>query len=296
MARAYSLDLRERVVAAVASGQSWRLVAKTFMVSVASVVKWSQRHRALGSPAARKMGGHRPYLVARERDWVLSRIAEKPDLTLRALLKELADRGLVVSYYALWHFLHHEGVTFKKNLRASEQDRPDVARRRERWKARQARINPRRLVFIDGERLVAKAPFGRWRTLTFLAALRCDGLTAPCVIDGPINGASFRAYVEQVLVPVLAPGDIVIMDNLGSHKGRAVRVAIRAAKAKLFFLPAYSPDLNPIEQAFAKMKTLLRKADARTIDETWRTIGALLDCFTPTECANYFRNAGYASA
>ena len=114
MARAYSLDLRERVVAAAASGQSCRSVAKTFMVSVASVVKWSQRQRALGSPAARKMGGHRPYLVARERDWVLARIAEKPDLTLHALLRELADRGLVVSYYALWHFLQHEGVTFKK--------------------------------------------------------------------------------------------------------------------------------------------------------------------------------------
>ena len=143
-----------------------------------------------------------------------------------------------------------------------------------------------------GSRLVAKAPFGKWRTLTFLAALRCDRLTAPCVIDGPINGASFRAYVEQVLVP----DDIVVLDNLGSHKGRAIRAAIRAAKAKLFFLPAYSPDLNPIEQAFAKMKTLLRKADARTIEATWRTIGALLDCFTPTECANYFTNAGYASA
>jgi transposase len=145
-----------------------------------------------------------------------------------------------------------------------------------------------------GARLVAKAPFGKWQTLTFLAALRCDRLTAPCVIDGPINGASFRAYVEQVLLPLLAPGDIVVMDNLGSHKGRAIRAAIRAAKAKLLFLPAYSPDLNPIEQAFAKMKTLLRKADAR-IEQTWRTIGALLDCFTPTECANYFTNAGYAS-
>ena len=111
-----------------------------------------------------------------------------------------------------------------------------------------------------GQRLVAKAPFGKWRTLTFLAALRCDGLTAPCVIDGPINGASFRADVERVLAPILAPGDLVVMDNLGSHKGRAIRAAIRAAKAKLFFLPAYSPDLNPIEQAFAKMKTLLRKA------------------------------------
>ena len=103
-----------------------------------------------------------------------------------------------------------------------------------------------------GQRLVAKAPFGKWRTLTFLAALRCDGLTAPCVIDGPINGASFRAYVEQVLAPILAPDDIVVMDNLGSHKGRAIRAAIRAAKAKLFFLPAYSPDLNPIEQASPK--------------------------------------------
>ena len=147
-----------------------------------------------------------------------------------------------------------------------------------------------------GTRLVAKVPQGRWRTLTFLAALRCDRLTAPCVIDGPINGVSFRAYVAQVLVPVLAPGDIVVMDNLGSHKSRAVRAVIRAAGAKLFFLPAYSPDLNPIEQVFAKMKTLLRRADARTTEQTWRTIGALLDCFTPQECANYFTNAGYASA
>ena len=180
MARAYYLDLRERVVEAVAAGQSCRSVAKTFMVSVASVVKWSQRHRAVGSPAALKMGGRRPYLVAREWDWVLARIAEKP-------LKELADRGLAVSYFALWNFLHHEGVTFKKSLRASEQDRPDVARRRERGKARQAAIDPKRLVLIDetwaktnmtrtrgrcarGQRLVAKAPFGKWPTLTFLAA------------------------------------------------------------------------------------------------------------------------------
>ncbi len=147
-----------------------------------------------------------------------------------------------------------------------------------------------------GQRLVAKAPFGKWRTLTFLAALRCDGLTAPCVIDGPINGVVFRAYVEQALVPTLKPGDLVVMDNLGSQKRQGVRKAIRAAGAKLFFLPPYSPDLNPIEQAFAKMKTLLRKPDARTIDDTWRQIGALLDRFTAAECANYFTNAGYASA
>jgi transposase len=147
-----------------------------------------------------------------------------------------------------------------------------------------------------GKRLLAKVPFGKWRTLTFLAALRADRLEAPCVIDGPINGASFLAYVEQILTPALLPGDIVIMDNLGSHKGKAVRKAIRSAGARLFFLPPYSPDLNPIEQVFAKLKTLLRKADERSVQSTWQRIGQLLDVFSPQECANYFKNAGYASA
>ena len=187
-----------------------------------------------------------------------------------------------------------------------------MARRRVRWKTHQGRLDASRLVFIDetwaktnmtrthgrcarGRRLIAKAPHGHWRTLTFLAALRCDRIDAPCVIDGPINGQSFLAYVEQFLVPTLSPGDIVIMDNLGSHKGQAVRRAIRGAGAKLFFLPPYSPDLNPIEQVFAKLKTLLRKADERSTEATWRRIGTLLDRFTPDECANYLRNAGYAS-
>ena len=146
-----------------------------------------------------------------------------------------------------------------------------------------------------GQKLLAKVPQGRWRTLTFLAALRCDRIDAPCVIDGPINGESFLAYVEQVLVPTLTPGDIVIIDNLGSHKGKAVRRAIRAAGARLFFLPPYSPDLNPIEQFFAKLKTMLRKAEERTISATWQRIAQLLDAFAPNECANYLKNAGYAS-
>ena len=146
-----------------------------------------------------------------------------------------------------------------------------------------------------GHRLLAKAPHGRWRTLTFLAGLRHDRIVAPCVIDGPINGEGFLAYIEQLLLPTLAPGDIVIIDNLGSHKGKAVRRAIRAAGARLLFLPPYSPDLNPIEQVFAKLKTLLRKAAERTVEATWRRIGALLQTFTPQECANYLRNAGYAS-
>ena len=196
-------------------------------------------------------------------------------------------------------------------MHASEQDRPDVARRRVRWKTHQGKLDPTRLVFIDetwaktnmtrrhgrcarGRRLAAKVPHGRWRTLTFLAALRVNRIDAPCVIDGPINGRSFLAYIEQVLVPTLKPGDVVIMDNLGSHKGKAVRQAIRAAGAKLLFLPPYSPDLNPIEQVFAKLKTLLRKAAERTIEATCQRIGELLDQFTASECANYLANAGEA--
>jgi transposase len=149
--------------------------------------------------------------------------------------------------------------------------------------------------FRRGQRLRAKVPHGRWRTLTFLAALRHDRIDAPCVLDGPINGQSFLAYVEQFLVPTLSPGDIVIMDNLGSHKSIAVRRSIRSAGAKLFFLPPYSPDLNPIEQVFAKLKTLFRKAEERTVEACWKRIGTLLDRFEPAECANYLANSGYAS-
>jgi transposase len=173
-------------------------------------------------------------------------------------------------------------------------------------------IDPTRLVFIDetwvktnmsptrgrcaiGHRLLAKVPHGHWQTSTFVAALRHDRLTAPAVFDGPINGACFLAYVQQVLVPELRAGDIVIMDNLASHKGRAVRHAIRAAGAKLFFLPPYSPDLNPIEQLFAKLKALLRKIEARTLPSLWKAVGTLLPTVTNNECSNFLVNAGYAS-
>ncbi len=142
-------------------------------------------------------------------------------------------------------------------------------------------------------RLKAKVPQGKWKTLTFLAALRHDRIDAPWLLDGPINGESFRTYVEKVLVPTLKPGDIVIMDNLGSHKGKAVRQAIRSVAAKLFFLPKYSPDLNPIEQVFSKLKHSLRKAAPRNPDALCEAIGQLLDTYTAQECKNYFNNAGY---
>jgi transposase len=187
-----------------------------------------------------------------------------------------------------------------------------VARRRARWKAYQGQIAPKRLVFIDetwvktnmaplrgwgpkGRRLKAYAPFGHWKTLTFIAALRHDRIDAPWVIDGPINGELFLLYVEKILAPTLSPGDVVVLDNLGSHKAKAARAAVRARGARLIFLPPYSPDLNPIEQVFAKLKHLMRKAQPRDVQAAWRKVGQLLDLFSPEECANYLANAGYGS-
>ncbi len=148
---------------------------------------------------------------------------------------------------------------------------------------------------LGAARLAAQGqvPHGHWKTQTFLAALRHDGLDAPWLIDGPINGERFRLYVETVLVPSLRPGDIVVLDNLGSHKSKAVRHLIRVAGARLFFLPKYSPDLNPIEMLFAKLKHLLRKAAARTADTVCDAMGAILDALTPQECRNFFAQAGY---
>jgi transposase len=200
----------------------------------------------------------------------------------------------------------------KKTLHASEQTRPDVAEARERWKAGQASLDPTKLVFVDetgtntkmvraygrapkGQRLIGRQPFGHWKTTTFTAGLRCDGITAPFVLDGAMNREAFLVYLDKVLGPTLSEGDIVVMDNLPAHKGEAVRSRIEARGAKLLLLPPYSPDLNPIELAFSKLKALLRKAAERTVGALWDRIGQVLDAFTPQECANYFRHDGYAS-
>ena len=181
---------------------------------------------------------------------------------------------------------------------------------REAWFEGQPDLDPARLVFLDetwtatnmartrgrsprGERLRSPVPHGHWKTTTFVAGLRLSGITAPFVLNGPINRDAFQTYVDRVLVPELAPGDIVVMDNLGSHKGPAVRAAIEAAGARLLFLPTYSPDFNPIEMAFSKLKALLRKAAERTVEGLWSTIGRLVDVVTPDECANFFAAAGY---
>ena len=183
-------------------------------------------------------------------------------------------------------------------------------RRRQSWFETQPDLEPERLVFIDetgastkmarrygraprGQRCQAPVPHGHWKTTTFVGALRLEGMTAPMVLDGAMHGAAFLAYVEQVLVPTLTPGDIVIMDNLSVHKSTAVRQAIEAAGAELRFLPPYSPDFNPIEMAFSKLKAFLKKAAARTVDDLWEAIAIGIDTFTPVECRNYFEAAGY---
>jgi transposase len=197
-----------------------------------------------------------------------------------------------------------------KTGHALEQDRPDVLSKRRAWFNAQPDLDPGRLVFIDetwtatnmarthgrsarGERLRMGVPHGHRKTTTFVAGLRLDGMVAPMVLDGPINGDWFEAYVAKVLAPTLRPGDVVIMDNLSSHKRASVGAMIEARGAQLAFLPPYSPDFNPIEMAFAKLKALLRKAAERTVDGLWRAIGRLVDVFTPQECANYFAAAGY---
>jgi transposase len=199
----------------------------------------------------------------------------------------------------------------KKVLIAAEQQRADVAQKRVEWRAGQAKLDPKHLVFIDetwaktnmtrvrgrslrGKRLIARVPHGHWSTTTFVGALRVSGLTAPLVVDGPINGAIFLAYVQQHLVPTLQPGDIVIMDNLRAHKVAGVSSAIEVAGARVAYLPPYSPDLNPIETVFSKFETLLRKSEERTVEALWKACGKLLDFFDESECRNHIRHCGYS--
>ena len=226
-----------------------------------------------------------------------------------------AETGTEAAPASLSRFLIRHGQRFKKTLLASEQKRPDIARQRDEWirlRRPGMRLEPHRLVFIDetgtttkmtrlrgraprGERLRLHVPFGHWQTQTFVAGLRCDGLTAPWVLDSAMNRRAFELYVETQLAPTLSSGDVVIMDNLSSHKGPRVTGLIQDCGAWVLFLPPYSPDLNPIELAFAKLKELLRKQGARTIEALWQSIGDICALFSPQKCWNFFRHDGYAS-
>jgi transposase len=198
----------------------------------------------------------------------------------------------------------------KKTAHAAEQSRPDILNQRQAWFTAQLDLDPERLVFIDetsastrmarvygrarrGERCRTAIPHGHWKTTTVTAGLRLGGIAAPMVLDGPMNGEAFKAYIEQVLVPELGPGDVVVMDNLPAHKVTGIRHAIEAAGALLLYLPPYSPDFNPIEMAFAKLKALLRAAATRTIPDLWDAVTNAIEQFTADECRNYFAAAGY---
>ncbi|MGE4221046.1 MAG: IS630 family transposase [Alphaproteobacteria bacterium] len=312
MARAYSLDLRQRVIEAIEKGLSTREAARRFAVGIATAGAWHRRWRATGSAEAGRQGQPPGSKLDAHEEFILALVAENKDIALHEIADRLAaECGVRAVPSTVHQFFARRGITYKKKTaQAAEQQRPDVLARRRAWFDGQPDLDPERLIFIDetgastkmarlrgraprGERCRAAVPHGHWKTTTFTAGLRLSGMTAPMVLDGAMHGAAFWAYVEQILVPELTPGDVVVMDNLPAHKIAGVRQAIEAAGARLLYLPPYSPDFNPIELAFAKFKALLRKAAPRSVEALWQTIGRLLDAFSPQECLNYFAAAGY---
>ncbi|WP_253603407.1 MULTISPECIES: IS630 family transposase [unclassified Bradyrhizobium] len=311
MAKGYSKDLRVRAVELVESGESAREAARILNLGASTTIRWMDRWRKTGNVEAKPGTGHSRSPLEQHKQWLIELIAAEPDLTLEEIRARLrSQRKQKAGIGSIWRFFDRHSITFKKTLHAAEQDRPDVAAERAALKAEQPKLRAPRLIFIDetavttkmvrhygrsprGERLVSGVPHGHWKTLTLVAALRIDGLTAPYVIDGAMDGPSFLAYVEQVLAPTLRKGDIVFMDNLRTHKIVGVREAIEAVGARVRYLPAYSPDLNPIEQAFSRLKAALRKGATRTVQALLKLIGKLVKSFAPQMCANYSRHAGY---
>jgi len=312
MSKPYSSDLRERVVDCVEAGASRHEAAERFEVSVSSAIRWMQRLVRFGNVAAKPGGGSISRLEAHA-PWLLKLIAEHPDLTLDEIVAAMHRHGVAGSRSAVWRFFDRHKISVKKkSMRAAEQERADVARARRRWMREQGLFDPAHLVFVDetatstnmarqrgrcarGLRLIGHVPQGHWQTVTFVAGLRHDGMVAPFVINGAMTGASFVTYLEQCLAPTLKRDDIVIIDNLKAHRVAGVREAIEAAGATLRYLPLYSPDLDPIEMPFAKLKALLRKAAERSVRGLRHRIGSLIQTFSPLECANYFRHAGYGA-
>jgi len=312
--QALSEDLRERIVRFIEAGGTRREAARRFNVSPSSAVRFAAQWRAERSLKARPQGGDRRRKLAPHRALILARVEARPDITMPELAAALADEiGLAVAPASLSRFLCRAGFSYKKTLLASEQERADVREARLVWRCyRQPAMRKAlgRLVFIDetsvktnmcrrrgrsprGTRLRGDAPFGRWHTQTFIAGLRVDGLTAPWIIDGAMDGRAFETYIETQLAPTLSPGDVVILDNLAAHRGQKAAQALAERGAWFLFLPRYSPDLNPIEMAFSKLKAHLRKGAHRSIDALWRAVGNICDLYSSQECSNYFKAAGY---
>ncbi|MGV4796185.1 IS630 family transposase [Rhizobium sp. F40D2] len=290
---------------------SARQAAARFGVGISTAIRWIARAQE-GELTPRPQGWRRPSAMDAHEEFVVALIDDRKDVTLDEMVGRLfVERQVKISRSALGAWLRGRGWTFKKRpAHALEQDRPDVLKRRRDWFDGQLDLDPEKLIFIDetglstkmsrlrgralrGERCRAGVPHGHWKTTTFTGALRLSGMTAPFVYDGAMNGNVFLAYVEQVLLPTLEVGDVVIMDNLPAHKTAGVRDVIERAGARLMFLPPYSPDFNPIENAFSKLKAMLRGRAERKVDALWDAVGALMPRFTAAVCANYFKAAGY---
>lgn len=308
--KAYSYDLRERVVRACDEGRGTRQqLADLFGVSTAWIRRLLQRRRETGSFAAQPHAGGPPPKLDPDRCGRLAvLITEQPDATLA----ELRDRlGAAVHLSTLARALTRLGLTVKKKvLRAAEHDRPDVRHKRATYRGRAARMDPARFVFLDetglntamtrlrgraprGERLVGKVPQGNWQATTLVAGVRPEGLVAPFALTGAMDAATFESYVAQVLVPCLRPGDLVVLDRLSAHRGAAVARAIRRVGAGVWYLPPYSPDYNPIEHLWSKVKGALRKVAARTTEALWAALPAAVAAVTAQDCQHSFVHCGY---
>jgi transposase len=312
---ALSMDIREKVMKAIVGGMSRRQAAARFDIGPATAVRWAKRVETSGSVAPSKMGGdRRSRRIEAHAKFILAQLEEQPDLTILELREKIREHhGVGFGHATVWRFLARHRITRKKKTgHASEQEREDVAEAREAWFEGQLDLDPSKLVFLDetavstnmarrfgwaprGERCRMSIPFG-WKTKTLVAALRWDRIDAPMTIDGALDGASFLAYVEQVLAPTLSTGETVLMDNLRTHKVAGVKEAIEAKGARLVYLPPYSPDFDPIEESFSKIKSILRRIAARTAEALDAAVGKALQSFTPQECMNYFASTGYDAA
>jgi len=309
--RPISDDLRLRIHEACQAGDSTAEVAERFSVSTAFVRRLKQRFRLTGSLAPLP-GGHGPARKLAPHEAALRQaVREFPDATPAEHRRRLK---LPAARVTVWRALRRLGLTRKKkSARAAEQDRPDVAEARRLWPRKLAGVGPDDLAFLDetgantamqrthgyaprGERVVSPAPLAGWQAVTFVGALTSGGLVAPWALEGAMTGEWFLAYVEQILVPALRPGMVVVMDNLPCHKVAGVQEAIRAAGCRPEYLPPYSPDLNPIENAFSRLKRALRDWAARTVGGIYRALRQLIKRFRPPECLNYLRHCGYAPA
>jgi transposase len=313
MGKSHPLALRSRVVGFVKEGHSHREAARHFRVSPRFVNNLVILKRETGSLSPRRQGHLRGGKLSTHGDWVRKRLAENGELTVDELCVELAGRGVIVHRSTVGRLLHRLGLSHKKSLAASEHQRPEIARARELWiKRRRPFFNKAlaRLIFIDetstntkltkragwslrGQRYRSHAPFGAWKTQTFIAGLRSDAMVAPWIVNAAMNSRIFETWIETQLAPTVSPGDVVILDNVGFHKSERAEELIKAKGAWLLFLPPYSPDLNPIEMAFSKLKALLRKRAARSFDAIVQALGDIYGLFSITECRNYFKAAGY---